>query len=133
MKYYRTTNFSCQETLVIGINNTSQSPSPFEKGQLRRIYSLFKSPLALLFSPEREKSGSGGRKLTALFSSAPPFPGPRRHAMVTYALIGRSARPQHSRSALLRCAVLAHCFDNGFSRMPVRVPVHGMQALFELQ
>jgi hypothetical protein len=53
--------------------------------------------------------------------------------MVLYALIGRLTHPQHSRSALLRCAVLAYWSDNGFSRMLVRVPVHGMQAPFELQ
>jgi len=53
--------------------------------------------------------------------------------MVMYALIDRHAHPQHSRSALLRCAVLAYWFDNGFSRMLVRVPVRGMQVLFELQ
>jgi len=50
-----------------------------------------------------------------------------------YALIDRLTHPQHSRSALLHCAVLAHWFDKGFSRMLVRVPVHGMQVLFELQ
>jgi hypothetical protein len=65
--------------------------------------------------------------------SAPPFTGPRWHAMVMYALIGRLTRPQHSRSALLRCAVSAYWFDNDFSRMLVRVPVHGMQAPFELK
>jgi hypothetical protein len=47
-----------------------------------------------------------------------------------YALIDRFARSQHSRSALLRCAVLAYWFDDGFSRMLVRVPVHGMQGIF---
>jgi hypothetical protein len=61
--------------------------------------------------------------------SAPPFTGPRRHAMVLYALTDRLTYPQHSRSALLRCAVLAYWFDNGFSRMLVRVPVHGMQGV----
>jgi hypothetical protein len=63
-------------------------------------------------------------------SSAPPFTGPRRHAMVIYALIDRLTHPQHSRSALLRCAVLDYWFDNGFSRPLVRVPVHGMQGVF---
>jgi len=62
--------------------------------------------------------------------SAPPFTGPRRHAIIMYALIDRLARPQHLRSALLRCAVLAHWFDNVFLRMLVRVPVHGMQRVF---
>jgi hypothetical protein len=65
--------------------------------------------------------------------SAPPFTGPRRHAIVLYALIDIFAHPQHSRSALLRCAVLAYWYDNDFSRMLVRGPVHGMQGLFELQ
>ena len=65
--------------------------------------------------------------------SAPPFTGPRRQAIGMHALIYRLAHPQHSRSALLRCAVLAYWLDNGFSRMLVRVPVHGMQALFKLQ
>jgi hypothetical protein len=51
--------------------------------------------------------------------------------MVLYALIGRLAHPQHSRSALLRCAVLAYWFDNDFSRMLVRGPVHGMQGVLE--
>jgi hypothetical protein len=46
--------------------------------------------------------------------SAPPFTGPHRHAMVMYALIDRLTHLQHSRSALLRCAVLAYWFDNGF-------------------
>ena len=59
--------------------------------------------------------------------SAPPFTRPRRHAIVMYALIDRLTHPQHSRSALLRCAVLAYWSDKGFSRMLVRVPVHGMQ------
>jgi hypothetical protein len=36
-------------------------------------------------------------------------------------------------TALLRCAVLAYRFDKSFSCMLVRVPVHGTQALFELQ
>jgi hypothetical protein len=49
--------------------------------------------------------------------------------MVMAALIDRLTHPQHSHSALLRCAVLAYWFENGFSRMLVRVPVHGMQAL----
>ncbi len=49
--------------------------------------------------------------------------------MVMYALIDRLAHPQHSRFALLRCAVLAYWFDNGLSRMLVRVPVHGMQGV----
>jgi hypothetical protein len=61
--------------------------------------------------------------------SAPPFTGPRRHVIVMYALIDRLTHPQHLRSALLRCAVLAYWFDNGFSRMLVRVPVHGMQGV----
>ncbi len=65
--------------------------------------------------------------------SAPPFTGPRRHAIAMDALTDRLTYPQHSRSALLRCAVLAYWFDKGFSRMLVRVPVHGMQAPFELQ
>jgi hypothetical protein len=52
---------------------------------------------------------------------------------LTYALIDRLTHPQHSRSALLRCAVLAYWFDNGFSRMLVRVPVRGMQGVFELE
>ena len=47
--------------------------------------------------------------------------------MIMYALIDRLTHPQHSRSALLRCAVLAHWFEYEFSRMLVRVPVHGMQ------
>jgi hypothetical protein len=63
--------------------------------------------------------------------SAPPLTGPRRHAIVMYALIHRLAHPQHSRSALLRCAVLACWFDNGFPRMLVRGPVHGMQGVLE--
>jgi len=67
------------------------------------------------------------------FCSAPPFTGPRRHAIAMHAVIERLTYPQHSRSALLRCAVLAYWFDNGFSRMLERVPVHGMQTLFELQ
>jgi len=48
-----------------------------------------------------------------------------------YALIDHLTHPQHSRSALLRCAVLAYWFDNGFSRMLVRVPVHGMRGVLE--
>jgi hypothetical protein len=59
--------------------------------------------------------------------SAPPFTGPRRHARVMYALTDRLTHPQHSRSALLRCAVLACWFEYDFSRMLVRGPVHGMQ------
>jgi hypothetical protein len=47
--------------------------------------------------------------------------------MVLHALIDRLTHPQHPRSALLRCAVLACWLDNGFSRMLVRVPVHGVQ------
>jgi hypothetical protein len=62
--------------------------------------------------------------------SAPPFTGPRRHAIIMYALIDRHAHPQHSRSALLRCAVLVCWFDNGLLRMLARAPVHGMQGLF---
>jgi hypothetical protein len=50
--------------------------------------------------------------------------------MVMYALTDRLAHPQHSRSALLRCAVLALWFDNGLSRMLLRGPVHGMQGVF---
>src|SRR3989337_1481367 len=65
--------------------------------------------------------------------SAPPFTGPRRHAIAMYALIDRLTHPQHSRSALLRCAVLASWIDNGFSRMLVRVPVHGVPGVFKLQ
>jgi hypothetical protein len=68
-----------------------------------------------------------------MFFFCTAFTGPRRHAMVTHALIDRLVHPQHLRSALLRCAVLAYWFDKGFSRMLVLVPVHGMQAPFELQ
>jgi hypothetical protein len=65
--------------------------------------------------------------------SAPPFTGTRRHAMVMNALIDRLTHPQHSRSALFRCAVPIVCFYNVLCRMLVRVPVRGMQSLFELQ
>jgi hypothetical protein len=51
--------------------------------------------------------------------------------MVLFASIDILAHPQHSRSALLRCAVLAYWFDNGLSRMLVRDPVHGMQGFWE--
>jgi hypothetical protein len=50
-----------------------------------------------------------------------------------YALTDRLTHSQHSRSALLRCAVLAYWFDNGFSRMLVRGPVHGMQGFWKSQ
>jgi hypothetical protein len=46
--------------------------------------------------------------------SAPPLTGPRRHAIVLDALADLFTHPQQSRSALLRCAVLASWFDNGF-------------------
>jgi hypothetical protein len=46
-------------------------------------------------------------------------------------MIGRLTCPQHSRSALLRCAVLAYWFYNVFSRMLLRVPVHGLQGFLE--
>jgi hypothetical protein len=41
--------------------------------------------------------------------------------------------PQHSRSALLRCAVWDLWFNNVCLRMQVRGPAHGMQGILEKQ
>jgi hypothetical protein len=63
--------------------------------------------------------------------SAPPFTGPCRHASLIDGPSDRSTRPQHSRFALLRCAVWAYWFNDVFSRMAMHVPVHGMQGVLK--